>query len=143
MSEDGPHTSWAGQLETVLSVRPGDETERAVLACWASAFRGRARAYSWRHGEGLPVDMAVLIQPMLEPRCSGVMFTINPLTGSWREMTVEAAWGQAAPVVNGEVVRMLTWCGDHVGYQARSSASSRVRISRSSVMRFVLKLRCG
>ena len=49
-------------------------------------------------------EMAVLIQPMLEPRCAGVMFTINPLTGSWREMTVEAAWGQAAPVVNGEVV---------------------------------------
>ena len=102
--EDGRDASWAGQLETVLGVRAGDDVEQAVLRCWASGFRSRARAYGDRKGEGVPPQMAVLIQPMLEPRCAGVMFTINPLSGSWREMTVEAAWGQAAPVVNGEVV---------------------------------------
>ena len=102
--EDGQDASWAGQLETVLGVQVGEETERAVLQCWASAFRPRAKAYGEQQGEHRPAEMAVLIQPMLEPRCAGVMFTINPLTGSWREMTVEAAWGQAAPVVNGEVV---------------------------------------
>ena len=102
--EDGQDASWAGQLETVLGVQVGEEAERAVLRCWASAFRARAKAYGERQGEHRTAEMAVLIQPMLEPRCAGVMFTINPLTGSWREMTVEAAWGQAAPVVNGEVV---------------------------------------
>ena len=104
VDEDGHGASWAGQFETVLSVRPGDETEAAVLACWASAFRGRVKAYGAHRGGAQPSAMAVLIQPLVEPRCAGVMFTINPLSGSWREMTVEAAWGQAAPVVQGEVV---------------------------------------
>jgi pyruvate,water dikinase len=104
VDEDGETASWAGQFETVIGVRPGDETEAAVLACWASAFGRSAAMYKHRQGEVGRVHLAVLIQPVAEPRCAGVMFTVNPLTGSWREMTVEAAWGQAAPVVQGEVV---------------------------------------
>lgn len=104
LDEDGAESSWAGQFETVIGVRPGDETEAAVLECWASAFNERSVAYQARKGRTLSPRMAVLIQPVVEPRCAGVMFTINPLTGSWREMTVEAAWGQALPVVQGEVV---------------------------------------
>jgi rifampicin phosphotransferase len=104
VDEDGEHASWAGQFETVLGARPGDETEAAVLRCLASAYNARSSAYGERRGRPSEVRMAVLIQPMIEPRCAGVMFTINPLSGSWREMTVEAAWGQAAPVVQGELV---------------------------------------
>jgi phosphohistidine swiveling domain-containing protein len=104
IDEDGEAASWAGQFETVIGVRPGDETERAILTCWASAFVARVEAYQNHHGEAGRARLAVLIQPVVEPRCAGVMFTVNPLTGSWREMTVEAAWGQAAPVVQGEVV---------------------------------------
>jgi pyruvate,water dikinase len=48
--------------------------------------------------------MAVVIQSMVEPRAAGVMFTINPLTGSWREMTIEAAWGLGDAVVSGRIV---------------------------------------
>jgi len=104
LDEDGETASWAGQFETVIGVQPGDETESAILACWASAFSARAAVYQDHHGEMGRVRLAVLIQMLAEPRCAGVMFTVNPLTGSWREMTVEAAWGQAAPVVQGEVV---------------------------------------
>lgn len=104
VEEDGEHASWAGQFETVIGVRPGDETERAVLKCWASAFSSRVAAYRGANEAQSRARLAVLIQPLIEPRCAGVMFTINPLSGSWREMTVEAAWGQAAAVVQGEVV---------------------------------------
>jgi phosphohistidine swiveling domain-containing protein len=48
--------------------------------------------------------MAVVIQALVNARCAGVMFTINPLNGSWREMTVEAAWGLGEPVVSGQIV---------------------------------------
>ena len=104
IEEDGEWSSWAGQLETVVGVRPGKMLEAAVLTCWASAFGHRASAYKQSGRASGFVRMAVLIQPMVEPRCAGVMFTVNPLTGSWREITVEAAWGQAGPVVQGEVV---------------------------------------
>jgi len=104
IEEDGATSSWAGQFETIIGARPGREMEAALLKCWASAFGVTARAYADSRGVGRSVGMAVLIQPMLEPRCAGVMFTINPLSGSWREITVEAAWGQAAPVVQGALV---------------------------------------
>ena len=104
IDEDGVESSWAGQFETVIGVHPGDETESAVLQCWASAFDARAAAYKSQQKRIGAVRLAILIQPVVEPRCAGVLFTVNPLTGSWREMTVEAAWGQAAPVVQGEVV---------------------------------------
>ena len=104
VAEDGTLSSWAGQFETVIGVKPGDQTEAAVLQCWASAFRARAEAYKQQGGRDEAVKMAVLVQAAVNPKCAGVMFTINPLSGSWREMTVEAAWGQALPVVQGEVV---------------------------------------
>jgi pyruvate,water dikinase len=104
VEEDGERESFAGQYDTVLGVAPGDETEAAVLRCWASAWSARAVAYRGRQESSMVPAMAVLIQPLVVPRCAGVMFTINPLTGSWREMTIEAAWGHGEAVVSGAVV---------------------------------------
>lgn len=102
IDEDGEQASFAGQYASVLGVTPGDETEAALLACWASAYGARVRSY--RRGEaGDPAGMAVIVQRVVRARCSGVMFTINPLNGSWREMTVEAAWGMGESVVGGTV----------------------------------------
>ena len=103
VEEDGAEASWAGQFESVVGVGVCDSLERAIMACIASVFNERIRKYR-KNDSGTAPEMAVLIQPLIEPVCAGVMFTINPLTGSWREMTVEAAWGQAAAVVQGEVV---------------------------------------
>ncbi len=103
VDEDGARSSFAGQYESVLGVAPGDETERALLACWASAYGPRVRAY--RQGPpSTPACMAVIVQRVVSARASGVLFTINPLNGSWREMTVEAAWGMGEAVVGGQVV---------------------------------------
>jgi phosphohistidine swiveling domain-containing protein len=104
VDEDGPVDSFAGQLDSVLGVAPGAQLEAAILRCWASAWGERAQAYRARRGHAGPLSMAVLIQPVVHPRCAGVMFTVNPHTGSWREMSVEAAWGQCEAVVSGEVV---------------------------------------
>lgn len=103
VDEDGGEASYAGQYETFLGVTPGDATEDALRACWASAYAERVLAYR----DGVlpsPGGMAVVIQVLVNARCAGVMFTINPLNGSWREMTVEAAWGLGEPVVSGQVV---------------------------------------
>jgi rifampicin phosphotransferase len=98
VGEDAEQT-FAGQYETVLGVTPGDETERAVRACWASAGSERARTYRGRRG-----PMAVIVQRQVASRCAGVLFTVNPTTGSWSEMVIEAAWGQGESVVSGRVV---------------------------------------
>ena len=102
VAEDGAQASHAGQFHTALGVEVGAALERALRACWASAWSGRVRAY---RGEevGYP-RVAVVVQRALAPRAAGVLFTVNPANGSWREMTVEAAWGLGEAVVDGKVV---------------------------------------
>lgn len=101
VEEDGVERSFAGLHDTVLSVAPAD-VPAAVLRCWSSLYTRRALTY--RGGGGpAPCQLAVVIQEMIEPRCSGVMFTINPLNGSWREMVVEAVWGLGEGLVSGQI----------------------------------------
>ncbi len=101
VDEDGVERSFAGQHETLLEVPP-EGVPAAVLRCWASLYADRALAY--RGGAGPePGALAVLVQQMVEPSCSGVMFTINPLNGSWREMVVEAVWGLGEGLVSGQI----------------------------------------
>mgnify|MGYP000064515609 CR=1 FL=1 len=106
VGEDSAEASHAGQFDTVLGVGPGDALEDALRACWASAFSERARAY--RQGAAArqrsSPQMAVVVQTMVHPRAAGVVFTINPATGAWTEMTVEAAWGLGEAVVSGQVL---------------------------------------
>jgi phosphohistidine swiveling domain-containing protein len=101
IDEDGAERSFAGQHETMLNVAP-EGVPDAVLACWASLYNLRARVY--RGGAGpAPGSLAVLVQRQLDPRAAGVMFTINPLNGSWREMVVEAVWGLGEGLVSGQL----------------------------------------
>ncbi len=100
LDEDGRHNSAAGQYDTLLNVTP-DGLGEAVKMCWMSAFSERAIAY--RRGAAFP-GMAVLVQQMIDARAAGVLFTINPINGSWREMTVEAVWGLGEGLVGGQLV---------------------------------------
>ena len=87
-NEDGHQFSFAGQYETVLNVGP-DGLIAAIRQCWSSLNANP------EYGDKSDRDgMAVVIQPMVDATVSGVMFTMNPMNGSWREMSVEAVWGQ-------------------------------------------------
>jgi pyruvate,water dikinase len=99
--EDGRDRSFAGQHLTVLDVA-ADLVPEAVRQVWASLYGAAAMAYRGAQGPA-PGALAVVLQRMVEPRVSGVLFTVNPLSGSWREMTVEATWGYAEGLVSGQV----------------------------------------
>ena len=101
-AEDLPDSSFAGQQETFLNVREADLLRR-VKECWASLFTQRAIYY--RQQRGFPhedVDIAVVVQRMVDAEKSGVMFTSHPSTGD-PQMTIEAAWGLGEAVVSGTV----------------------------------------
>ncbi|OYR58727.1 phosphoenolpyruvate synthase [Halorubrum halodurans] len=101
-AEDLPDSSFAGQQETFLNVREADLLRR-VKECWASLFTQRAIYY--RQQRGFPhedVDIAVVVQRMVDAEKSGVLFTSHPSTGD-PQMTVEAAWGLGEAVVSGTV----------------------------------------
>lgn len=98
VAEDGEEQSFAGQYATELGVAAGD-VAAAVVRCWASAFSASVAAYDGSASK----RMAVVVQRMVTPHVSGVLFTVNPLSGSWREMTVEAVYGLCEPLVAGTV----------------------------------------
>jgi len=101
-AEDLPDSSFAGQQETFLNVREKDLIRR-VKECWASLFTQRAIYY--RQQRGFPhaeVDIAVVVQRMVDAEKSGVMFTSHPSTGD-PQITIEAAWGLGEAVVSGTV----------------------------------------
>ena len=101
-AEDLPDASFAGQHETFLNVTETDLVER-VSECWASLFAERAVHYRANNGfDHETVDIAVVVQQMVDAEKSGVMFTRHPSTGD-RQMIVESAWGLGEAVVSGAV----------------------------------------
>ena len=101
-AEDLPDASFAGQQETFLNVTE-EELLRRVKECWASLFSQRAIYY--RDEQGFPhdeVDIAVVVQRMVDADKSGVMFTSHPSTGDPR-LIIESAWGLGEAVVSGSV----------------------------------------
>ncbi|WP_224269937.1 phosphoenolpyruvate synthase [Haloprofundus salinisoli] len=101
-AEDLPDASFAGQQETFLNVREEQLVER-VKECWASLFSQRAIYYRTRQGFSHDkVDIAVVVQRMVDAEKSGVMFTSHPSTGEPR-IIIEAAWGLGEAVVSGSV----------------------------------------
>jgi len=101
-AEDLPDASFAGQQETFLNVGREALLDR-VRECWASLFSERAIYY--RNRQGFPheeVDIAVVVQRMVDAEKSGVLFTSHPSTGEPRAI-VEAAWGLGEGVVSGAV----------------------------------------
>jgi len=126
-AEDLPDASFAGQQETFLNVSESDLLDR-IKRCWASLFTQRAIYY--REEQGFAhhdVDIAVVVQRMVDADKSGVMFTSHPSTGE-NQMTVEAAWGLGEAVVSGAV------SPDHYTYDRQDDTVESVAVSTKKTM---------
>lgn len=103
-AEDLPDMSFAGQLETYLNIRGGDEVIDAVKRCWTSLWTGRAIGYRQRQGiKPEDVSIAVVVQQLVAAQAAGVVFTANPATGARDELMINAAWGLGEAIVSGRV----------------------------------------
>ena len=101
-AEDLPDASFAGQQETFLNITGEDLLEK-VKECWASLFTQRAIYYREQQGfDHERIDIAVVVQRMVDAEKSGVLFTSHPSTGD-PQLIVEAAWGLGEGVVSGSV----------------------------------------
>ncbi|MCX5386804.1 rifamycin-inactivating phosphotransferase [Streptomyces sp. NBC_00083] len=103
-AEDLPTASFAGQQDTYLNVvGPGAVLEH-IGRCWASLFTDRAVIYRRRNGiDHRAVHMAVVVQRMVLPQASGVLFTADPVTGNREVATVDAGFGLGEALVSGLV----------------------------------------
>src|SRR5438270_8723216 len=102
-AEDSEAASYAGQQETYLNVTGGDEVCLRVVDCWASFFSERALFYRARKGSLMDLGMAVVVQKMLDPVKSGVIFTVHPVNRRRDRMVIEGVFGLGEQVVSGEV----------------------------------------
>ncbi len=100
VNEDAEDTSWAGQFETFLKVKP-DKVLDAIEKCHGST-KDRAKSYAKERGEkNKNFDIAVVVQEMLDPEYAGVLFTRNPITGA-NEFVIEYIHGLGEELVSGK-----------------------------------------
>ncbi|MFE2984807.1 rifamycin-inactivating phosphotransferase [Streptomyces sp. NPDC059262] len=103
-AEDLPTASFAGQQDTYLNVMGPTEVLQHVSRCWASLFTERAVTYRQRNGiDHRTVHMAVVVQRMVFPHASGILFTADPVTGNRKVATVDAGFGLGEALVSGLV----------------------------------------
>ncbi|CAJ36499.1 phosphoenolpyruvate synthase [Methanocella arvoryzae] len=103
-AEDLPTASFAGQQDTYLNVRGKEQLLRAVQNCWASLFTDRAIAYRAKNGFGhRSVLLSVVVQQMVFPEISGIMFTADPVTGHRKTLVIDASFGLGEALVSGIV----------------------------------------
>lgn len=103
-AEDLPGMSFAGQQDSFLDVRGADAVLDVVRDCWASLWTARAIGYRARHG--IPADevaLAVVVQRLVDADVAGILFTVDPMTGSRDRVLINAAWGLGEAVVGGQV----------------------------------------
>ncbi len=103
-AEDLPGLSFAGQQESMLNVVGRSALLDAVRSCWSSLWTARALTYRQQHSiDPEQVALAVIVQQMVSPEASGVLFTANPVTGNFDETVVEATLGLGEALVSGQI----------------------------------------
>jgi pyruvate,water dikinase len=101
-AEDLPEASFAGQQDTYLNIVGEASLLDSVRRCWASLFTDRAIVY--RMQNDIPHDdvaLSVVVQRMVQPDSSGILFTADPLTGHRGVSTIDAGFGLGEALVSG------------------------------------------
>lgn len=103
-AEDLPDASFAGQQETYLNVTGRDMVIQKVKECYASTFTDRAVYYrAKKHFDHENVALSAAVQMMADSKVSGVMFTVDLVTGADDTIMIEGSWGLGEYVVQGTV----------------------------------------
>lgn len=142
-AEDLPDASFAGQQETFLNVRGVEEIVDSVRACMASLYTDRAIAY--REKNGIPheeVALSVVVQRMVNPQVSGILFTADPTNGNRRITAIEAGLGLGEAFVSGEstadAIRVDTQTGEIFDYEPGDQQMAILPRSESGIERVEL-----
>jgi rifampicin phosphotransferase len=125
-AEDLPGASFAGQQDTFLNVQGKTNLLYSIKKCWASLFTDRAIMY--RTQNDFPHDqvkLAVIVQRMIFPDTSGIMFTADPVTGNRKVISIDSSFGLGEALVSGSVSADL--------FQIKSDKLIRKKIARKEV----------
>ncbi|HWR06024.1 phosphoenolpyruvate synthase [Sporomusa sp.] len=125
-AEDLPGASFAGQQDTFLNVKGEQEILDCIRKCWASLFTDRAIVYRQKNGfEHDKVLLSVVVQQMVFPEVSGIMFTADPVSGNRKIVAIDASFGLGEALVSGIVSADL--------YQVKSDVLIKQRIAKKEI----------
>ncbi|MBP3963102.1 phosphoenolpyruvate synthase [Paenibacillus lignilyticus] len=103
-AEDLPHASFAGQQDTYLNIIGKDAIFKHISKCWASLFTDRAVIYRVQNGfDHSQVHLAVIVQRMVFPEASGILFTADPISSNRKLLSIDAGFGLGEALVSGLV----------------------------------------
>ncbi len=102
LSEDSAQASFAGEFETILNVGTVAEIREAIHQVRRSRHSHRVTTYSQAQGMDAIHEIAVVVQCMIQPDISGILFTADPVTGSLTRMSGSFVDGLGERLVSGE-----------------------------------------
>ena len=103
-AEDLPQASFAGQQDTYLNIIGKEAILNHISKCWASLFTDRAVIYRMQNGfDHRQVYLSVIIQRMVFPQASGILFTADPLSSNRKVVSIDASFGLGEALVSGLV----------------------------------------
>jgi pyruvate,water dikinase len=101
--EDSLYHSFAGQFNTSLNVSGVEEILESIKITWDSSSTSAVKDYAKKlSGQIEGLKMAVIVQEMVTPVYSGVVFSKNPITGT-DEIVIEAVEGIGEQLVQSGV----------------------------------------
>ncbi|EJQ13471.1 hypothetical protein IE3_02370 [Bacillus cereus BAG3X2-1] len=103
-AEDLPYASFAGQQDTYLNIIGEEAVLQHVRKCWTSLFTERAVMYRMQNEfEHNQVSICVVVQKMVFPEASGILFTADPVTSNRKVVSIDASFGLGEALVSGLV----------------------------------------
>ncbi|WP_019910959.1 phosphoenolpyruvate synthase [Paenibacillus sp. HW567] len=103
-AEDLPRASFAGQQDTYLNIIGVNAILQHISKCWASLFTERAVIYRMHNGfDQSQLYLSVIIQRMVFPQASGIVFTADPVTSNRKLLSIDAGFGLGEALVSGLV----------------------------------------
>ncbi len=101
-AEDLEAASFAGQQDTFRNIIGKESVLKHIRKCWASLFTDRAVIYRMKNGvDHRTVALAVVIQKMVFPQASGILFTADPATSNRKIVAIDAGFGLGEALVSG------------------------------------------
>lgn len=101
-AEDSPQSAWAGQFKTFLYVQESDLLKK-IQECWDSFEEERVASYKGQKGITEKIEVAVVVQKMIDAKISGVAFSQDPLNPDNENIVIEAGFGLGEALVSGNI----------------------------------------
>lgn len=99
--EDGDGYSFAGQYQSFLNVHGNQQLKEAISDCFASSNAGTVISYKREFHFDNANGMNVIVQEMIQPIVSGVLFTADPVARRRDKIVLSVTTGYGEDLMSG------------------------------------------